>query len=423
MDKKVLPAGRCSGILEAISSKSHVHRLLIAAALADDKSVIETNIISEDMQATIDCLNAIGAEISVEESRIYVNPISCCLQGDEGEKVLLNPGESGSTARFILPVATVLCKRFRMEGHGKLPTRPFAPLCECMRKNGAVISGDYIPLEVSGELKPGTYELPGNISSQYISGLLFALPLLDNDSNIMLTTKLESKAYIDITKDVLEQFGIQVIETDGGYHIPGKQVYHSPGIIKADGDWSNAAAFLCMGALAGEITLTGLACDSTQGDKEILSVLEQFGAEVIQENNAVTVRKKELKAVRIDVSQIPDLVPVLCMVAGLAEGTSVFENAGRLRMKESDRIATTKALLQILGADLNVVEEDGMTNLYIEGVKEYCGGMVDGAGDHRIVMAATVASLRATKDILIQGAQAVNKSYPGFFEDFNKVIG
>lgn len=420
MDRKLLPVGRCGGEIEAITSKSHVHRLLIAAALSNQKSVIVSNIISEDMQATIDCLNALGANIIIENKSIYVNPISSLLQ-NEKEEILLNPRESGSTARFILPVASVLCKHFSMIGAGKLPTRPFAPLCECMRKNGAVISSDYIPMEVSGSLSAGTYQLPGNVSSQYISGLLFALPLLEGDSDIMLTTNLESKAYIDITLDVLKQFGIRIQETVNGFHISGNQTYVTPGELKADGDWSNAAPFLCMGAIAGEVKMTGLNLDSTQGDKEILSVLERFGAEIFYTGDSVTVRQKDLKAIRVDVSQIPDLVPVLSIVAGLADGTTVFENAERLRMKESDRIATTKALLSVLGAEMTVAQENGMTNLYIEGIKEYNGGCIDGAGDHRIVMAAAVASVRATKEILIQGSQAVNKSYPGFFEDFDKV--
>lgn len=420
MDRKLLPVGRCGGEIEAIASKSHVHRLLIAAALSNQKSVIVSNIISEDMQATIDCLNALGANIIIENKSIYVNPISSLLQ-NEKEEILLNPRESGSTARFILPVASVLCKQFSMIGAGKLPTRPFAPLCECMRKNGAVISSDYIPMEVSGSLSAGTYQLPGNVSSQYISGLLFALPLLEDDSDIMLITNLESKAYIDITLDVLKQFGIRIQETVNGFHISGNQTYVTPGKIKADADWSNAAPFLCMGAIAGEVKMTGLNLDSTQGDKEILSVLERFGAEIFYIGDSVTVRQKDLKAIRVDVSQIPDLVPVLSIVAGLADGTTVFENAERLRMKESDRIATTKALLSVLGAEMTVAQENGMTNLYIEGIKEYNGGCIDGAGDHRIVMAAAVASVRATKEILIRGPQAVNKSYPGFFEDFDKV--
>lgn len=421
MNRIVLPAGKCCGEVEAISSKSHVHRLLIAAALANQETVIETNILSEDMQATMDCLNTLGAEIRIENGNIYVNPIPDIGGRRDKENILLNPRESGSTARFILPVASVLCKQFSMIGSAKLPTRPFAPLCECMRKNGVAISSDFIPLEVNGTLSAGNYELPGNISSQYISGLLFALPLLEDDSDIMLTTNLESKAYIDITLEVLKQFGIQIQETMCGFHIPGKQIYVTPGVIKADGDWSNAAPFLCMGAIAGELRMTGLNFDSMQGDKAIVSVLEQFGAEIIRGGDSVTVRQKELKAIRVNVSQIPDLVPVLCIVAGLAEGITVFENAGRLRMKESDRIATSQALLSVLGVRMSVVEENDVTNLYIEGIKEYKGGCIDGAGDHRIVMAAAVASVRATKEIDIQGTQAVNKSYPGFFEDFGKV--
>lgn len=423
MDITLSQVENCIGEIEAISSKSYVHRLLIAAALSDKESVIKTNILSEDMKATIDCLNALGADIKVEDKNIYVNPTRCMKTGKKIENTHLNPNESGSTARFLLPVASVLCKQFSMEGHGKLPERPFGPVCECMRENGAVISSDFIPLEVSGELKPGTFTLPGNISSQYITGLMYALPMLNGDSDIMLTTKLESKAYIDITLDVLKLFGIQILSAETGYHIPGNQRYIAPDAMKAQGDWSNAAFFLCMGAIAGEMGVTEIDADSPQGDKEILNILKKFGAEVTIEETSVTVKKKALKAIRTDVSEIPDLVPVMCVVAGLAEGTTVFENAGRLRIKESDRIETTKALLQALGADLKAVEEDGKVNLYIQGVKEYTGGEVDSAGDHRIAMSAAVAAVRAIAPVTIHGAQAVNKSYPGFFDDYKRVLG
>ena len=422
MDITLTPAKKCINKIEAISSKSYVHRLLIAAALSDKISVVKTNILSEDMKATIDCLNAMGADIKVEDKNIYVNPIAGILSGKKCEKAHLNPNESGSTARFLLPVASVLCKQFTMEGHGKLPQRPLGPVCQCMRANGAEISSDFIPLEVSGELRPGTYELPGNISSQYITGLMYALPVLKGDSDIMLTTELESKAYIDITLDVLNMFGIRVVPAENGYHIPGNQKYIAPDKMQAQGDWSNAAFFLCMGAIAGEITVTEIDATSPQGDKEILNILKKFGAEVTIEETSVTVKKKELKAIRAEVSEIPDLVPVMCVVAALAEGTTVFENAGRLRIKESDRIETTKALLQALGADLRAVEEDGKVNLYIDGVKEYTGGEVDSAGDHRIAMSAAVATVRATAPVIIRGAEAVNKSYPGFFEDYKRVL-
>ncbi len=423
MDITLSPVEKCIGVIEAISSKSYVHRLLIAAALSDKTSVIKTNILSEDMKATIDCLNALGAQITVEDKNIYVNPIANIGTDKKVENAHLNPNESGSTARFMLPVATVLCKQFSMEGHGKLPQRPFGPVCDCMRKNGVVISGDYLPLEVSGELKPGTYELPGNISSQYITGLMYALPLLNDNSDIMLTTELESKAYIDITLDVLNMFGIRVEATENGYHIPGNQKYVAPDNMQAQGDWSNAAFFLCMGAIAGEMTVTEIDASSPQGDKEIINVLKKFGAEVTIEEAAVSVKQKELKAIRAEVSEIPDLVPVMCVVAGLAQGTTVFENAGRLRIKESDRIETTKALLQALGADLKAVEEEGKVNLYIQGVEAYTGGTVDSAGDHRIAMSAAVAAVRATGPVEILGAEAVNKSYPGFFEDYKRVLG
>ncbi len=423
MIAKVYPKGKIRGSIEAISSKSYVHRLLIAAALADKASVIKTNILSEDMKATIECLKVLGAEIKVEENLIYVNPIFSGYKEEREEDILLNPNESGSTARFLLPVASVLCKQFTMVGHGKLPGRPFGPVCDAMRENGAVISADYLPITVSGNLKAGTYSLPGNVSSQYITGLMYALPLLKKDSEIMLTTNLESKAYIDITLDVLHMFGIRVEETENGYFIPGNQNFIAPKKMQAQGDWSNAAFFLCMGAMGGEITVTDIDTNSPQGDREILNVLKNFGAEVTVAEDCVTVKHCKLLSIKMDVSQIPDLVPVLCVVAGLAKGITVFENAGRLRMKESDRIVTTKSLLNVLGADIEVKEENGKTNLYIQGVEKYMGGEVDSAGDHRIAMSAAVAALCASNPVIINGAEAVNKSYPGFFEDYAMIFG
>lgn len=392
------------GQMEAISSKSYVHRYLFAAMLAGSQTQLKSNILSVDMLATIGCIRALKEEI----------PCFDCK-------------ESGSTARFLLPVAAALKEEFTMVGCGNLPNRPFAPICNAMRENGVEVSGDFLPIHVKGRLKSGTYRLPGNVSSQYITGLLFALPILDGDSEVRLTTKLESKAYIDITLAVLHRFGIKIEEREQGYFIPGNQSYRSPGVLQAEGDWSNAAFYLCMGALGDGITMTGLDVKDWQGDKAVLDILKEFGAAVSTEGDSVTVQPGVLNGIRRDVSEIPDLVPVLCVVAGFAEGVTCFTHAERLRMKESDRIETTKALLAPFGISLTAEEAcDGSVTLYIE-AKENLSDLegeilVDGSNDHRIVMSGATIALASGKRVSISDAQAVNKSYPGFFEDYGRLF-
>jgi len=267
MKAKISPGKRKYEKMQAIASKSYVHRYLIAAALAGEVTTLYTDILSEDMLATMDCLNAIGASAMRIKGGIRIVPMR---KDSELCKPTLKCRESGSTARFMLPVMSALFPAFCMEGEGRLPNRPFAPICKALKENGVETSGNYLPMYVQGRLKAGTFSISGNVSSQYITGLLFALPLLEDDSKIMLTSKLESKGYIDITISVLKEFGIQVEETEYGYFVPGNQTYCSPGIIYAPGDWSNAAFFLCMGALGEGVMLTGLNQEDLQGDRAVV---------------------------------------------------------------------------------------------------------------------------------------------------------
>lgn len=409
--------------VDAISSKSYVHRILIGAALSQQTTRIKVNIISQDMKATMQVLSALGYDIVVENNLIYVNRNERKTLKKE-ETVVLDCLESGSTARFLLPVAAALGQKFQMIGSGKLPERPFEVICKAMEENGSDFNGNYkLPLNVSGKMKAGEYRLPGNISSQYISGLLFALPLLKGDSKIILTTELESKPYVDITLSVLEQFGIKVEVLENGYFIPGGQKYVAEEEMKAEGDWSNAAFPLCMGAIGNGVVMNGLNPNSLQGDKKIADLLVEFGCEISWKDETIALKSGELKGIKTDVSQIPDLVPVLCVVASFAEGDSYFYQAQRLRIKESDRIETTKSCLTALGGELKVIEEaDGSTTLCITGMNSLRGGMVNGSGDHRIVMAASTAASAINGRVVIEGAEAVNKSYPGFFEDMTDFI-
>lgn len=402
-----------SGRVEAAASKSVLHRLLIAAALANAQTVITGCTLSEDVIAAVNCLRALGAQLRQAGEDITVTPIQTPTPHP-----VLDCGESGSVLRFLLPVAAALSGG-RFTGRGSLLERPVAELCQTLTAHGTICADTTLPLDVSGGLAAGEYSLPGNISSQYITGLLLALPLLDGDSRIILSAPLCSRAYIQLTLQTLARFNIAAEQEQHGFFIPGRQTYKTPGIIAAERDWSNSAAFLAAGALRAPVTVTGVDITSAQGDKAILDILERFGAAVDITQQAVTVRPGRLHACDVDVGEALDIAPILAILAAGATGTTRLYNAARLRYKESDRLHSTAALLTALGA--SVREEPDA--LCITGQAGLTGGVVDGAGDHRIVMAAAIASVLCRGRVTITGAEAVNKSYPRFFEDFNRLGG
>lgn len=411
-------AGRLHGTVQMISSKSDVHRLLLAAALADGPTEILLNGTSEDIEATMLCLKALGSRVEKTEGGLRVVPIPPF----QSSVAVLDCRESGSTLRFLLPVAGALGRNALFEGRGRLPQRPIGVLTGQMERHGCRFNGEHLPLEISGHLTGGVYELPGNISSQFITGLLFALPMLEEDSEIRLTTAVESQGYIQMTLHTLSRFGIAVEATEQGYFIKGGQKYHSPGVIQAAGDWSNAAFWLTAGAVGSEVTCRGLQMDSPQGDKAILPLLERFGAQITVDGDSVTAKGGKLKGCKIDASQIPDLVPILSVAAAMAEGDTYIFNAGRLRIKESDRLRAITDCLRRLGVD---VEEEEEALLIHGGAKEpsYQEIHMDSYGDHRIVMSAAVAGAVMGQPLLIEGAEAVGKSYPGFFAEFIRLGG
>ncbi len=405
------------GQVRVISSKSDAHRSLIAAALAEDESVLFVDGWSDDLEATIRCLEALGAEIYKEPSGIEVVPIRRNLE----KAAVLDCGESGSTLRFLLPVAAALGRHTTFTGQGRLPERPIGILLEELAQHGCSVSGDGLPVEIDGQLESGVFTLPGNVSSQFITGLLFALPLLEGDSEIRLTTEVESKGYIDMTLKTLRTFGIEVTENEHGWFIPGNQVYRGPRMRFTEGDWSNAAFWLTAGAIKGSVGCQGLDMESAQGDRAIVSMLEEFGAETKMILNQITVTNKEMKGIRIDASQIPDLVPVLCVAGAAAEGKTVIYNAGRLRLKESDRLAVMAECLKKIGVEV----EEGEDDIIITGGCNPPEGevVIDSHGDHRIVMAMAIAAVSLGVDIVIENAEAVNKSYPSFFIELKKLGG
>ena len=403
-----------SGSISAIPSKSMAHRLLICAALAETTTVLGCQGTSKDIEATAACLRAMGAAVLRTEDGFAVTP------GPVQSPCTLPCGESGSTLRFLLPVAAALGLDASFVLEGRLPQRPLAPLDRELEAHGATLSRpEPDVLRCTGKLRPGNYTLPGNVSSQYISGLLFALPLLDGPSTLTVTGTVESAPYIAMTLDALRQSGVEIRVENQVYAIPARG-YASPGQAQVEGDWSNAAFWLCAGALGQGITVTGLNPDSLQGDKAVFDLLTRFGARTETSGGSYTVSPGVLRPLDIDAAAIPDLVPVLAVTAAAAApGTTRIYNAGRLRLKESDRIETVWRLLTKLGADAEQMED----GLRIHGGKPLPGGAVDSCNDHRIAMAAAVASTLCTGPVTVLGAEAVGKSYPKFWEDFETLGG
>ena len=401
-------AAPASGKVSIIPSKSVAHRLLICAALSDAPTEIVCNASSKDIEATVSCLSKMGADIEENGGIFKVNPIKEPLGGE------IFCGESGSTLRFLIPVAVALGEKTVFTGAGRLPERPCMPLVSALRESGAEIEYEgKLPMTVCKGLKSGKFRIAGDISSQFITGLILALPLLEGESEIEITGKIESRPYIDITLDCVRKFGIDatfegnIIRFGGGrYRSPKER-------LVVEGDWSNAAFWLCLGALTERgITVSGLIRESLQGDRAVAEILSRFGAEVSWEDGEITVRGGKIRAADIDAAEIPDLVPVLSVVAAIADGKTRIYNAQRLRIKESDRIESTATLLRALGATVTETAD----GLEVEGRGKLRGGNVDSFNDHRIAMSAAVASAVTEGKVTISGAEAIAKSYGDFFE-------
>lgn len=409
---KIYP-GSLAGEIPAVSSKSHAHRLLISSALSRNKSTVEINNVSDDISATIRCLEAMGAEIERIGNLFHISPI-------KGKKnPVLNCGESGSTLRFLLPVACALGLEPTFTGEGRLPERPLSPLYEELTAHGCRLSGKTLPLKAAGRLTGGEFSIAGNISSQFLSGLLFALPITEEGGEIRILPPVESASYIDLTANTLKSYGIEIKKAENTFAVKGNQTYSAPEYSKAEGDWSNAAFWTAAGAMAGDIRCDGIDRDSPQGDRKIAEILKAFGCVIFQEQDSVRTEKSDLKAISINAADIPDLVPILAVTASAAEGTTEIYNAQRLRIKESDRLHAIADCISKIGGDI----KETNSGLIIKGKKTLDGGTVNGYNDHRIVMSMAIASLICKNPVIINGAEAVNKSYPDFFADFKKLGG
>ena len=416
MNLTITPRPLSGTVSHVISSKSQAHRLLICAALADAPTTLRNVGLSADVLATLRCLEALGAKISQSADTLTVVPISSVHRN-----ALLDCGESGSTLRFLLPVAAALGAECAFTGQGKLAQRPLSPMYEQLTAHGAALSPQgTFPLRCGGRLTPGAYTVAGNISSQFITGLLLALPLLPGDSTLTVTDRLESAPYVEMTLDALRQFGVLVETTSDGCFIPGSQRFHSPSTLTVEGDWSGASFWLAAGALSPQ----GVACrslnpHSRQGDRAIMELLTRFGAEVQESAQGIWVRRRTMRGISIDIADIPDAAPILAVLAAYAQGETILSPIARLRLKESDRVAAILAMLDSLGVQAQAAGDQ----LIITGRGGVTGGTVDGFHDHRIVLAAAVAATAAEGPVTILGTEAADKSYPGFFAQFAALGG
>ena len=415
MDAFITPS-ELEGEISCIPSKSYAHRILICAAFSDAPTNVFISInFSKDIEATIGCLESLGCRFDkTSDDCITVFPAQSVSKSP-----VLNCIESGSTLRFLLPIAAAIGSNASFEGAGKLPIRPINTLVSQLKRHDVTFTCDSIPTTLGGKMSGGIFSLPGDISSQFVTGLLLSLPLINDGGEIRLLSPLESKSYVDITLEVMENFGVKVENTETGYSIAPNSHYVSPKQIDVQGDWSNAAFWLCSGAIGKKITCTGLDPSSAQGDKAIIEVLKLYGADVQQGENFVSVAPKSRNPFCIDAKDIPDLVPIICVLASVANGVSKIKNTQRLRLKECDRIDGVMSLLKSLGS--NASYRDGELTIY--GKSTLTGGIVNGFNDHRIVMSAAIAATMCLSDVKITDANAVSKSYPDFFDDYKKLGG
>lgn len=417
MKTAIISPSILSGHVTLPPSKSAAHRAIICAALAKGKSVISPVELSDDIRATVLSIRALGADAELDGSSLIVNGTRTFDEPD----AFLDCMESGSTLRFMIPIAAAGGVSATFNGRGRLPSRPLGIYLDTLPGRGAACeTAGGLPLSITGKLQPGRFEIPGNVSSQFITGLLFALPLLPGDSQIVLTTALESSGYVDMTIEIMRDFGVTVGRTDDGYIVKGDQTYNPQPSYTVESDWSQAAFFLSAGTLGASLTLHGLRQTTTQGDRAAMALFQRFGADItVNDDESILVCPGKRLACDIDASQIPDLVPALAMTAALCGGTTTIYNAGRLRIKESDRLSATANAIGAMGGSCTVTGD----GLIVTGVQRLTGGTVDGCNDHRIVMAATICSAFATAPVSITHANSIAKSYPSFFETFTALGG
>lgn len=418
---KIIPS-ILNGVVNIPPSKSMSHRAIVCAGLSEGISEIDNVIFSQDIMATLEGMASFG--VTYEKYKNQNGRYKLVIQGKyplDIQNKNIDCKESGSTIRFLIPIACVVGKEVTFTGKGKLVERPLDEYYRIFEKKNIKYKNNNgkLPVTIQGNLKSGIFQLRGNISSQFISGLMFALPLLDGDSEIIITTQLESKGYIDLTMDMLNKFKVEIQNIDyNRFIIKGNQKY-IPQNYSVEGDYSQAAFWLVAGILGEKILTKGLDTNSLQGDKAILDIIKNMGGNIEITKEKVIASKSKTKGSIIDVSQCPDLVPILATLASLSKGTTKIINASRLRIKESDRLKAISTELRKLGADITELED----GLIINGKEYLNGGEVDSWNDHRIAMALAIATIRCKEVVVIKNSDCVSKSYPTFWDDFRMLGG
>lgn len=412
---------KLKGEVKIPPSKSMAHRAIICASLGNGVSRINNIDYSDDMIATIEGMKALGAKINKYDD--YLEVIGIYSKGSNIDSFrTIDCNESGSTLRFLVPISLLFDGMSKFIGKGNLGKRPLTTYFEIFKEQGIKYFGrdGDLDLLIEGKLKPGEFKILGNVSSQFITGLLLTLPLLNGDSKIIITTEMQSKGYVDLTISCMKDFGVEIINKDyKEFIIKGNQNYNSRD-YRVEGDYSQAAFYLSADALGSKVLVNDVDLKSLQGDKEIVDILERMGVTFKSENNILTgIVKDKLKSTIIDGSQCPDIIPILAAVASLSSGTTEIINAERLRIKECDRLKAVTSGLSKLGANIKE-RKDG---LIIKGKEELQGGVeVWSFKDHRIAMTLAIAATRCKEAIIIKDFECVAKSYPKFFDDF-KMLG
>lgn len=415
--RAVLHPCTLSGRVQAPPSKSVAHRALICAALAKGESVLDGILPSEDMAATLRGLEALGASVRMEGTAAHITGCGGRINPAAGP---MDCGESGSTLRFLLPIFALSASPARLTGRGRLPLRPLYPYAEIFHTQGLPFAQDDTGVSFQGPLRPGLFELPGDVSSQFLSGMLFALPLLGDDSEIRIRPPFESSSYVELTLDALAAFGVRAAFVDDRIlRVPGNQSYRPHPSYQVEGDASQAAFFMLAGAVLGDVSVEGLRPDSKQGDRVMADILTRCGVATARIAGVYMPLKSSLRATEINLADCPDLGPALMVLGCFCQGETVIHNAGRLRLKESDRIAAMEQELTKLGGRLH---SEGDT-VFIQGSPLHEGPALSAHGDHRIAMALAIACLCAGLEAAIEGAEAVNKSYPGFWQEVQNLGG
>lgn len=404
-----------NGTINIISSKSMTHRVIIASSLANEPSVLKNIDLSNDILATIEAVKAYGTKVTIKNKTVTINP----NKKKNLKRKLIDCNESGSTLRFFIPIMAMFSKKVTFTGAKSLLSRPMSIYQDVFEKSNSEFIHNSKIITVKGPIKAGEYTLDGSVSSQFFTGLMFVLPMLENDSVIKVKGNLESKSYIDLTLQVLNQFGVSIIENNNTYYIRGNQTYKGKK-MSVEGDYSQAAFMLVGGAINGHVKLNNLSNDSVQGDKVIIEHIERMKGKIIRLEDGISSLKSKTEGTVIDLADCPDLGPILALLGSLSTGSTKLINAERLKIKESDRIESTVTTLQKLGASISATDSE----ILIEGKKYLSGGVtLDSFNDHRIAMMVSIAALQCKNPVVLTNATAVNKSYPNFFEDYQQLGG